>query len=824
MPPTQQQQFQKRRRRLSYTTDVSTEKHHGDQNDKKSANFGHQAIKKADSNSNLEFDSHQKQLQQQPNSPDTSNERLVENLLGGLSSQEFEAVFSDYQPNCAEDQQAGSATKKGGESSNQLYASCGAVLAQTTRKPVSDSDSRASSFSSQQTCEKDDSDKTESGIERQDESSGNLDVNNSILGNSCTMPSSSSGNTDHTTLHPSIGADRETRQPLENVRPFQQGPANTNGCRLSSKSDKQKNAFDRLMNPSTKPDGTNLAANKKRRASTSKAKNAKEARHPTLTQEYGWAKPPSRIAAVADDSEKERIETGDDESHENSKSMHRHICIDGTPDSEDENTEKTLLDDQRSAQAKMKETTQEEGRAESYRNLQTQTISQYFEKEEAEILSDSDTASETIEDEPDMDLGMDDLDETCRGLTQCYETEANIHPGPFRSFQSDKSLDFIDYKPPGPDGIGQRRYYIGETWHTKPQDCLADVKKLYKIEGFRTKGRMSKIAVCEVSTRLSDRIGTCAEDIKICWVVSGREEIELNKLKCQLLSPEWKHLPYRCEYNFRSIKDAESLECGTRKTALSFRWAISFIRNDFVQRQKMVRGKPTVLELFGGIGGMSLGLERAGFSITSVVENDPITAHVFQANFPGKNVIVDCVKAFLKRCRKRRPGYPGKSDFNHLHGSTPCQPFSKACREKDGGKDGPAKKELVYTFVSAVAYFEPDTASFENVTGFLAEEHREYLTNMLAGLLREIGYNVRVCVLNSANYGDAQDRHRVFLFASKAGIHLPLEPTVTHGRKEELLRLQTVKHCLKDLEDIEPESGQGRVQLETGAIVDNHSM
>ncbi len=57
----------------------------------------------------------------------------------------------------------------------------------------------------------------------------------------------------------------------------------------------------------------------------------------------------------------------------------------------------------------------------------------------------------------------------------------------------------------------------------------------------------------------------------------------------------------------------------------------------------MVRGafmrRPIAIDLFAGAGGLSLGLEQAGFDVAAAVEIDPVHAAVHWFNFPQTAVI-----------------------------------------------------------------------------------------------------------------------------------------------------------------------------------------
>jgi len=57
----------------------------------------------------------------------------------------------------------------------------------------------------------------------------------------------------------------------------------------------------------------------------------------------------------------------------------------------------------------------------------------------------------------------------------------------------------------------------------------------------------------------------------------------------------------------------------------------------------MMTRRPTVVDLFAGVGGMSLGFEQAGFDIAAAVELDPIHAAVHHFNFPQTAMLASSV-------------------------------------------------------------------------------------------------------------------------------------------------------------------------------------
>jgi DNA (cytosine-5)-methyltransferase 1 len=133
---------------------------------------------------------------------------------------------------------------------------------------------------------------------------------------------------------------------------------------------------------------------------------------------------------------------------------------------------------------------------------------------------------------------------------------------------------------------------------------------------------------------------------------------------------------------------------------------------------------------------------------------------------------------------------------------------------RSGGQDDTKNKELSKTFVAAIKLLRPRTASFENVPGMLNEPHVSYAKEILRELLLE-GYQVRLCLLKSSDYGVPQTRRRLFILASQQGCLFPSRPTTTS-------RL-TVSNAIQDMEGVQPMPGSGTVKLPNGRWISHHN-
>ena len=173
--------------------------------------------------------------------------------------------------------------------------------------------------------------------------------------------------------------------------------------------------------------------------------------------------------------------------------------------------------------------------------------------------------------------------------------------------------------------------------------------------------------------------------------------------------------------------------------------------------------RPIGIDLFAGAGGLSLGFEQAGFDIAACVEIDPIHCATHEYNFPYSASICASVTNLTGSEIRRRAGI-GDRDIDVVFGGAPCQGFSMIGKRV---LDDP-RNQLVSHYVRLVAELRPKYCVFENVKGLTVGKHVQFLKELISSL-EAAGYRVALPyrVLNAADYGVPQNRHRLFLLAAR---------------------------------------------------------
>ena len=177
------------------------------------------------------------------------------------------------------------------------------------------------------------------------------------------------------------------------------------------------------------------------------------------------------------------------------------------------------------------------------------------------------------------------------------------------------------------------------------------------------------------------------------------------------------------------------------------------------------------LSLFSGIGGMDLGLERAGFKIVMQVEWSAFCRAVLAKHWPD----VPCLKdvrelVALLRPLRRLPTYLHEraaevrrilSDLFAVVGGFPCQDISVA--GKGAGVDEGWRSGLWKEMRRVIAVIRPHRVIAENVPAL-----RTRGADRVLGDLERIGYTATPCVVGAEHVGAPHKRHRVFILGCLA--------------------------------------------------------
>ncbi|MBQ7585504.1 MAG: DNA (cytosine-5-)-methyltransferase [Desulfovibrionaceae bacterium] len=210
------------------------------------------------------------------------------------------------------------------------------------------------------------------------------------------------------------------------------------------------------------------------------------------------------------------------------------------------------------------------------------------------------------------------------------------------------------------------------------------------------------------------------------------------------------------------------------------------------------------LELFCGTGGLALGLNLAGFKHKALIEWDKNACENIKANIQNGYQLIEDWKVI--QADVRTISFKDRfSGVSLVSGGPPCQPFSQAGKHK-------ADQDLRDMFpqaIRAVRELKPQAFIFENVKGLLRSSFNFYFNYILFHLShpeidlkankswqeqldtlhsREgLTYKVFFKLLNAADYGVPQVRHRVIILGFRSDLNINWSwPSPTHS-KEALL-------------------------------------
>lgn len=203
-----------------------------------------------------------------------------------------------------------------------------------------------------------------------------------------------------------------------------------------------------------------------------------------------------------------------------------------------------------------------------------------------------------------------------------------------------------------------------------------------------------------------------------------------------------------------------------------------------------------MIDLFCGCGGLSLGLEQAGFSLMFASDIDPICVSTFlhNRNIPKERMFVGDIADLNKEYDKYSSMLHG---VDLVCGGPPCQGFSMANRQR---LINDPRNNLYKEYLAFLSKTRPKIFVMENVKGMLnkIDEIIEDINNAL-----DDDYDVSYSVLNARNFGIPQNRERLIVIGNNIGADSKkiIDNIVLRGKE---LPTFTLFDSIGDLPELKP--------------------
>ncbi len=205
--------------------------------------------------------------------------------------------------------------------------------------------------------------------------------------------------------------------------------------------------------------------------------------------------------------------------------------------------------------------------------------------------------------------------------------------------------------------------------------------------------------------------------------------------------------------------------------------------------------KKTLIDLFAGCGGLSLGMENVGFETVFVNEINPVfcETYKFNRNLSEDKFFVGDINELNKKLDEYTELF---SDVDLVCGGPPCQGFSMANRQRI--IDDP-RNNLYRAFLFFLGKVKPKFFVMENVKG-MAKKIDEIIDDFHHYLGDE--YKFSYSLLNAKNYGIPQNRERFFIIGNRIGVDV--EQIFEDIKNDKPNKKFVLNDAIKDLPKLKP--------------------
>jgi DNA (cytosine-5)-methyltransferase 1 len=227
----------------------------------------------------------------------------------------------------------------------------------------------------------------------------------------------------------------------------------------------------------------------------------------------------------------------------------------------------------------------------------------------------------------------------------------------------------------------------------------------------------------------------------------------------------------------------------------------------YASRMREETGAPLAADFFSGAGGLSLGLEQAGFKVVLSADHEAFAIRTHAHHFGGLSVDWDLSDP---KVVERVGDLAREAKLDLIAGGPPCQPFSKAGRSMiryrvESGLRDPhdERRDLWRSFLEIVDRARPKAVLMENVPD-MALDREMFILRSMVEELEQLNYSVEERVVDTWRYGVPQFRQRLILVA--------LEQNTQFRWPAETAQKVTVWNAIGDLPEVEggwrPDGGE----------------
>tara|TARA_B110000285_G_C15136083_1_gene627036 strand:- start:1358 stop:4027 length:2670 start_codon:yes stop_codon:yes gene_type:complete len=211
------------------------------------------------------------------------------------------------------------------------------------------------------------------------------------------------------------------------------------------------------------------------------------------------------------------------------------------------------------------------------------------------------------------------------------------------------------------------------------------------------------------------------------------------------------------DFKFNNNKGIASTQIGNAVPPILARFIASFIKDDVANKN--------TLDLFSGVGGMSIGFRQEGFKIIVSNELDERLANEDENLKYHKDCKFVCGDICDVTIKSKIQDKVGGRDIGLIIGGPPCQGFSLAGKRNNDDK----RNKLFLEYFEMIKKYNPECFVMENVKGILSmkNEKKKLVIDEIKSIIINLGYKISIFKLNACDFGVPQKRERVFIIGHK---------------------------------------------------------